>query len=180
MGFSRWPILNFPINEGRRWFNFTIYWTICYTPVAIPGSTFSHLIIFKKNFMTTQTNFRNLFLAILLFAGYTSFAQKTNPADNARAINEPVMKSYLIEREIPNAGKLTAEELKAISQTSCSVLKEMGPKIQWVHSYVTGNKIYCIYKAENAELIKEHAKKGGFPANTIVEIATVISPATAD
>ena len=130
--------------------------------------------------MTTQTNFRSLFLAILLFAGYASFAQKTNPAGNASAINEPVMKSYLIEREIPNAGKLTAGELKGISQTSCSVLKEMGPKIQWVHSYVTGNKIYCIYKAENAELIKEHAKKGGFPANTIVEITTVISPATAD
>jgi len=130
--------------------------------------------------MTTQTNFRNLFLAVLLFAGFASFGQKANTAANAKAINEPVMKSFLIEREIPNAGKLTAEELRGISQTSCSVLKEMGPKIQWVHSYVTGNKIYCIYKAENAELIKEHAKKGGFPANSIVEIATVISPATAD
>jgi hypothetical protein len=90
------------------------------------------------------------------------------------------MKTYLIEREIPNAGKFTPEELKTISQKSCSVLKEMGPKIQWVHSYVTGNKIYCIYKAENEELIKEHAKKGGFPANTIVEIPAMISPATAN
>ncbi|MBL7745288.1 MAG: DUF4242 domain-containing protein [Chitinophagaceae bacterium] len=90
------------------------------------------------------------------------------------------MKTYLIEREIPGAGKLTAEELKAVSQTSCAVLREMGPKIQWIHSYVTGNKIYCIYKAENAELIKEHAKKGGFPANSIVEVSSTISPATAN
>ncbi len=90
------------------------------------------------------------------------------------------MKTYLIEREIPDAGKFTAEELKGISQKSCSVLKEMGPKIQWVHSYVTGNKIYCIYKAENEELIRDHAKRGGFPANLIVEIPAIISPATAN
>ena len=90
------------------------------------------------------------------------------------------MKTYLIEREIPDAGKLTAEELKGISQKSCSVLKEMGPRIQWIQSYVTGNKITCIYKAESEELIREHAKKGGFPANTITEVASVISPATAN
>lgn len=90
------------------------------------------------------------------------------------------MKTYVIEREIPNAGKLTQDQLKGISQTSCGVLKEMGPKIQWMHSYVTGNKIYCVYKAENEELVKEHAKKGGFPANNIKEVAGVISPATAD
>ena len=90
------------------------------------------------------------------------------------------MKTYLIEREIPGAGKLTPEQLKSISQTSCGVLKEMGPSIKWLHSYVTGNKIYCVYQAENEELIKEHAKKGGFPANNIVEIGTTISPATAN
>jgi hypothetical protein len=90
------------------------------------------------------------------------------------------MKSYLIEREIPDAGKLTPEQLKAVSQASCTVLKEMGPQIEWVHSYVTGNKIFCIYKAENEDLIREHAKKGGFPANKITQIATVISPATAN
>lgn len=90
------------------------------------------------------------------------------------------MKTYLIEREIPDAGKLTGEELKAISQKSCSVLKEIGPRIQWIQSYVTGNKITCIYKAENEELIREHAKKGGFPANAITEVASVISPATAN
>jgi len=89
------------------------------------------------------------------------------------------MKTYLIEREIPDAGNLTPEQLKAISQTSCNVLDEMGPQIQWVHSYVTGDKIYCIYKAENEDLIREHAKKGGFPANRILNVATIISPATA-
>jgi hypothetical protein len=90
------------------------------------------------------------------------------------------MKTYLIEREIPNAGKFTRENLKAISQKSCSVLDEMGPQIQWIHSYVTGDKIFCIYKAENEQLIKEHADKGGFPANNIIEIASIISPATAN
>ena len=89
------------------------------------------------------------------------------------------MKTYVIEREIPNAGKLTAEQLKTIAQTSCAVLEEIGPSIEWVHSYVTGNKIYCIYKAANEELIREHATKGGFPANTISEVASIISPATA-
>lgn len=89
------------------------------------------------------------------------------------------MKTYLIERDIPNAGKLTPEQLKAISQKSCNVLQHMGPQIQWIHSYVTGDKIFCVYKAENESLIREHAKEGGFPANVITEIATTISPATA-
>ena len=89
------------------------------------------------------------------------------------------MKTYLIERNIPGAGKLTADELKSISQTSCSVLKNMGPKIQWVQSYVVGDKIYCVYKAENEDLLREHAKKGGFPIDSIYEVKSVISPATA-
>lgn len=90
------------------------------------------------------------------------------------------MKTFLIEREIPGAGTLSPEQLKAISQKSCSVLDEMGPTIQWQHSYVTGNKIFCIYKAQNEALIKEHANKGGFPANNIIEVSSVISPATAN
>ena len=90
------------------------------------------------------------------------------------------MKTYVIERSIPGAGDLTKEELKGISQTSCAVLKEMGPHIEWDQSYVTGDKVYCVYKAENKELIEEHAKKGGFPANSISEVTTVISPATAE
>ena len=96
-----------------------------------------------------------------------------------KSSNSNEMKTYVIEREIPGAGDLTADQLKGISQTSCGVLKQMND-IQWIHSYVTGNKIYCIYKAKNEELIKEHAKKGGFPANKISEVANVISPATAD
>jgi hypothetical protein len=127
--------------------------------------------------MKTITN-RCFLLALLLFTGFASMAQKA-ATDNSKTTNATEMKTYLIEREIPDAGKLSPEQLKAISQKSCGVLKEMGPRIQWVQSYVTGNKIYCIYKAENAELIKEHAKKGGFPANSIVEVPSIISPATA-
>ncbi len=127
--------------------------------------------------MSIATNRRNLLFIAVLFAGYTCMAQKA-PVSTAK--NDAVMKTYLIEREIPNAGKLTPAEKKSISQTSCSVLKEMGSGIQWVHSYVTGNKIYCIYKAESEDLIRKHAEKGGFPANSIVEVGTVISPATAN
>lgn len=90
------------------------------------------------------------------------------------------MPKYLIEREIPGAGKLSAADLKAISQKSCAVLESLGPKIQWIESYVTGDKVYCIYLAPNEEMVREHARKGGFPANKISEIATVISPATAE
>ena len=90
------------------------------------------------------------------------------------------MKTYLIERNIPNAGTFTADQLKAISQTSCGVLKQMGPKIEWIQSYVVGDKIFCVYKAENEELLKEHAQKGGFPINNIYQVANIISPATAN
>lgn len=87
---------------------------------------------------------------------------------------------YVIEREIPGAGKLTAEELQAISQTSCGVLDEMGSdNIKWLHSYVTGDKIYCVYMAKNEDLVKEHAKKGGFPANSVAAVKTIIDPSTA-
>src|SRR5689334_17539564 len=128
--------------------------------------------------MKTITNRFTLLVLFTLFVTHASFAQKTAGTDNSKSTNAK-MKTYLIERDIPDAGKLTAEQLKAISQTSCKVLKEMGPEIQWVQSYVTGDKIYCIYKAESEELIREHAKKGGFPANYIMEISSVISPATA-
>ena len=128
--------------------------------------------------MKPITNRCTLLLFIMLFTGYASMAQ--NATTNSKISKETEMKTYVIEREIPDAGKLTPEQLKGVSQTSCSVLKEMGPKLQWIHSYVTGNKIYCIYKAENEELIREHARKGGFPANKISEVANIISPATAD
>jgi hypothetical protein len=90
------------------------------------------------------------------------------------------MPKYLIEREIPGAGKLSPKELQGISQKSCSVLQKMGPQIQWLESYVTGDKIYCVYIAPNAEMIREHAKQGGFPANKVSEIKSVISPTTAE
>lgn len=129
--------------------------------------------------MKQITNGFKLLIAILLFTGYTAMAQNTKTAEISKTQNGTEMKTYVIEREIPEAGKFTPEQLKGISQKSCSVLTEMGPKIQWIHSYVTGNKIYCIYKAENADLLREHAKKGGFPANSIAEVGTIISPATA-
>lgn len=87
---------------------------------------------------------------------------------------------YVIERNIPDAGKLTSEQLKGISQTSCNVLKELGSEIQWKHSYVTGDKVYCIYTAPNEEMVHEHAKKGGFPANSVSKVATIINPTTAE
>ncbi|HEU0111407.1 MAG TPA: DUF4242 domain-containing protein [Flavisolibacter sp.] len=90
------------------------------------------------------------------------------------------MPRYVIEREIPGAGKLSMEELQKVSQKSCNVLENLGPKIQWIESYVTDNKIYCIYLADNKELIKKHAALGGFPANSIEEIRNVISPVTAE
>lgn len=127
--------------------------------------------------ITHQLSF--LFI-MLLFAGYTSMAQTATPINQPQTKKETVMKTYLIERDIPGAGKLNAEELKGISQKSCSVLKEMGPKIEWIHSYVNGNKIHCIYKAENEELLREHAEKGGFPITSITEIASIISPKTAN
>lgn len=118
---------------------------------------------------------------ILVLIVFTLNNTKAQEKENQTTIkNNDIMKTYVIERNIPGAGELTAEQLKGISQTSCSVLKEMGPKIEWQHSYVTGDKVYCVYKAENEELIEEHAKKGGFPANSVSEVKTVISPATAE
>ncbi len=90
------------------------------------------------------------------------------------------MPKYLIEREVPGAGKLSPEQLQGLSQTSCGVLNKLGPQIQWVHSYVTGDKIYCVYRAPSEELIREHARQGGFPANKISEIKTIIDPTTAE
>jgi len=87
---------------------------------------------------------------------------------------------YLIERELIGAGDLSQQQLQAISQKSCSVLRNLGPQIEWVHSYVTGDKIYCIYNAPSEELIREHARQGGFPANRISEIKTMIDPSTAE
>ena len=117
-------------------------------------------------------------LVTIIISNYSIAQQKTDPNNLEKT---KTMKTYVIEREIPEAGNLTAEQLKGISQTSCTVLKEMGSEnIEWMHSYVTEDKVYCVYKALNKELLKEHAKKGGFPANKISELATIISPKTAN
>jgi len=128
--------------------------------------------------MNTIKSFYTVLLLTLTISSYTIAQQKTDPNNLEKT---QTMKTYLIEREIPNAGQLTKEELKGISQKSCDVLKEMGSNnIQWLHSYVTENKVYCVYKAQSKELLKEHANKGGFPANKISELSTKINPETAN
>jgi hypothetical protein len=90
------------------------------------------------------------------------------------------MPKYVIEREIPGAGKLTAEQLQGIAQKSCGVLRNMGPQIQWLHSYVTDDKIYCVYIAPNEETVRKHAEQGGFPANRVSQIRRMIDPTTSE
>lgn len=120
-----------------------------------------------------------LFLLPILFLCSMSFAQNQHTPTSAEQSSDEAMKTYVIERIIPGAGALSSEELQGISQLSCSILKEMGPAIEWQHSYVTGDKVYCVYKAESKALIEEHAKKGNFPANSISEVAVRIGPHTA-
>ena len=122
----------------------------------------------KKIFLQSS-----LVLAMLFFAGLTVNAQS-----NA---SKSSMKTYLIERNVPGIGKWTPQQLKELSHASCDVLKGMdSKKIQWVHSYVTDNNLFCVYKAENEELVREHAKKGNFPVTSIKEVEGMISPATAN
>lgn len=90
------------------------------------------------------------------------------------------MPKFVIEREIPGAGELTADQLKGISQTSCGVLRSMGPEIQWVQSFVTDNKIYCVYIAPDEATVRQHAQSGGFPANSVAQVRSVIDPTTAE
>ena len=90
------------------------------------------------------------------------------------------MPKYVIERELPGTGKLSKDQLHAISQKSCGVLNDLGPQIQWIESYVTGDKISCIYRAPNEDMVREHARQGGFPANRVSEVVTIIDPTTAE
>jgi hypothetical protein len=92
----------------------------------------------------------------------------------------PPMPKYVIERELPGAHNLTAEQLRGISQKSCGVLREMGPKIQWLHSYVAQDKIFCVYIAPDEKTVREHATQGGFPANKVLQVSTIIDPTTAE
>jgi hypothetical protein len=122
----------------------------------------------------------NMLLITLMTLSTATFSQT---ASATKTKNEKTMtkkmNTYVIEREIPNAGQMNAAELQGISQKSCGVLKELGPQIEWVQSYVTDNKIFCIYRAENEEILRTHAMKGGFPINKINLLSTMISPATA-
>ncbi len=138
-------------------------------------------ILKLKNMKPIKT-ITNLLFFTLLWT-FTTNAQNSlaqNISNNDIVSNDRIMKTYVIERDIPEAGNFTPDELKGISQKSCGVLDQMGSEnIQWLHSYVTEDKIYCVYKAQNKELLKEHAAKGGFPANSISEVSTMIGPETA-
>ncbi len=118
-------------------------------------------------------------ILLILAMASTNYAMAQENVIQETTKTQTIMKTYVIERVIPGAGELTQEQLKGISQTSCSALMEMGPVIEWQHSYVTGDKVYCVYNAESKELVEEHAAKGGFPANSISEVGAIISPATA-
>lgn len=131
----------------------------------------------KANKIVVSKTIKLILVLVVLTLNYSHAQQKENETPIK---NNDTMKTYVIERNIPGAGDLTAEQLKGISQTSYTVLDEMGPKIEWQHSYVTGDKVYCVYKAQSKALIEEHAKKGNFPANSISEVAATISPATAE
>ncbi|MEM7382161.1 MAG: DUF4242 domain-containing protein [Bacteroidota bacterium] len=131
--------------------------------------------------MRSKTTFCTIMIGLLMcFATYAQDQGALKAEMNKDMMDKTeTMKTYVIEREIPDAGKLSQEELKGISKSSNAVLSEMGPGIQWLHSYVTDNKVYCVYKAENEQLLREHAEKGGFPVNAISEMANKISPDTA-
>ena len=129
--------------------------------------------------MKTLRTFLVLTISLLTF---NCANNETTVADRLRAdASSEKQNMYVIEREIPGAGNLTSEELTAISQTSCGVLHKMGEEnIKWLHSYVTNDKIYCVYTATSEELVRQHAQQGGFPANYIAEVGTVIDPSTAE
>lgn len=124
---------------------------------------------------------KSLLVLVSLLSTPIIMAQESTAADLLRKeASTPKMNMYVIEREIPNVGESTAQDLENVSKKSCSVLNGMGSNIKWVNSFVTGDKIYCVYLAENIELVKEHAKKGGFPANKISKVENVIDPSTAN
>jgi len=127
--------------------------------------------------MKTNQTVKTMFIVAILFMFVAPVMAQNK--EKEKDVQSAVMKTYVIEREIPGAGKLTADDLKGISQTSCKVLDEMGPSIEWMHSYVTENKVYCVYRTTDKELLKQHAEKGGFPINSISELSAQISPATA-
>ena len=119
-------------------------------------------------------------LFIVVFAASTQLSMGQQSETNSLNTKAKIMKTYVIERELPGAGSLTPADLRGVAQKSNAVLKKIGPSIEWQSSYVTGNKLYCVYKAENAELIRQHAKEGGFPCNSVQEVVTTIGPTTGE
>lgn len=127
---------------------------------------------------TNKSILKTLVLAALMILPLGRIAQaKEEPKPETLP---PGLNMYVIERDMPGLGKLTPADLKAASQTSCGVLRNLGGKVTWLHSYVTGDKMYCVYLAPNEELVREHAKQGGFPANSVNRVSTIISPKTAE
>lgn len=124
-----------------------------------------------------MNNLKNTFVFILLLAAATFSKAENQPMPNTLP---PGQHMYVIEREMPGLGQLSGGDLKAASKKSCEVLKHLGPQVVWLHSYVTGNKMYCIYLAPDVDVVREHAKEGGFPANAVNEVSTIISPKTAE
>ena len=138
--------------------------------------------------MKTMKKSISLTVALLMITGMVAFSQNTEIAEvnikdySAKKQNmkkDSKLNTYVIERDMPGAGYLTETQLKEVSQLSNAVIKEQGPEIEWLHSYVTTYKIYCVYKAVDKEILKKHAQKAEFPINSISQLATVISPATA-
>lgn len=115
-------------------------------------------------------------LSILALLAGGAATAKEQPAPESLPAG---MNMYVIERDMPGLGKLTPAELKSASQKSCSVLRDLGPQVTWLHSYITGDKMYCVYLAPNEALVREHAKQGGFPANAVNKVSTIIGPQTA-
>ncbi len=123
-------------------------------------------------------SFKILLLATLaLFVSASALSAKEEPKPESLPAG---MNMYVIERDMPGLGKLTPADLKAASQKSCGVIRHLDNKVTWLHSYVTGDKMYCVYLAPNEELVREHAKQGGFPANSVTKVTTIISPQTAE
>ena len=123
-----------------------------------------------------MNSLKTLLATVLTFALAGTVLAKEQPKPESLPAGQHM---YVIERDMPGLGKLTPAELKAASQKSCSVLRNLGPKVTWLHSYVTGDKMYCIYLAPNVEMVQQHAKEGGFPANAVNEVSTIIGPETA-
>ncbi len=135
-----------------------------------------------KNSANLKARFSSVFILLISTFIIMTTGCNTNERTSAESIRAEATATnqnmYVIEREIPGASKLTTEDLKGISQASNGVLDEMGKDIKWMHSYVAGDKIYCVYAAPNEEMVREHAKKGGFPANSVTKVSTVIDPST--